>query len=70
VLRVGQIRVNLKPLAVGPGDRVVCDDMTLRVPEEGHRGASGRAWVFTSDTGSVSMDCRTQVAWGTRTNLY
>ena len=69
VLRVGQNRLNLKR-GVNPGDMVVCDGMTLRVPEHGHRGKSGKVWVVTSTTGSVSMGCRTQVYFGTTTNLY
>lgn len=70
VLRTGQNRLNLKPGTVSAGDVVVCDGMTVQVPSEGHRGASGKIWVNTATTGSVSMGCRTQVYWGTRANLY
>jgi hypothetical protein len=70
VLHTGQDRLNLKPSIVSPGDIVVCDGMTVQVPRKGHRGASGKIWVATSTTGSVSMGCHTPVAWGTTTNLY
>jgi len=69
VLRVGENRLNLKR-GVNPGDLVVCDGMTLRVAQHGHRGKSGKIWVVTSTTGSVSMGCRTQVFFGTISNLY
>jgi hypothetical protein len=71
VLSVGHNRLNLEPRVVSLGDVVVCDGMRLRVPGGGkHRGASGEVWVNTSTTGSVSMGCRTQVAWGHRGVSY
>ncbi len=71
VLRIGQNRLNLESHFAGPGDLVVCDGRRLRVPQEGvHRGSSGAVWAITSTTGSVSMGCRTQVAWGHLTISY
>lgn len=65
VLNEGQTRVNLNPAVASPGDIVVCDGMQLRVPEPGtHRGHSGKVWVSNALNGSVSMGCRTEVAWG------
>ncbi len=65
VLNEGQKRVNLESAEASPGDIVVCDGMQLRVPEPGtHRGYSGKVWVNTALNGSVSMGCRTEVAWG------
>lgn len=65
VLNEGQTRVNLEPAAASPGDIVVCDGMQLPVPEPGtHRGHSGKVWVNTALNGSVSIGCRTEVAWG------
>lgn len=70
VLRNRQNRVNLKPGLVSPGDLVVCDGMTLRVPKKGHHhGETRKVWVLTSMTGSVSMGCRTQVVWGMSDDL-
>jgi hypothetical protein len=65
VLNEEQTRLNLHPAVASPGDIVVCDGMQLRVPAPSkHRGQSGKAWVNTAPNGSVSMGCRTEVAWG------
>lgn len=66
-LEVGQSRLNLKPSAAHVGDIVRCVGMQVRVSEPGtHRGESDGVWVNTASNGSVSMGCRTPVAWGHR----